>query len=110
MVNGIGLLGIAKKAGSWRLVTSCRDAGRALKGRVMLAAWDSSRNSKRAENLAKAGKSALWICRTEKRIWESRSGEVAGILAITDIGMAASFLPSLRPIFAASMTAAAELG
>ena len=102
MANRIKLLGITKKAGRLEIgEESVGMAARAKKARVILAACDSSDNSKRrAENFAKAGKVPFVVLPFSKYDLGIEVGRGSpGLLAITDIGLAASFLSKLAADF-----------
>ena len=99
MSNSIKLLGIARKAGFLEIgEESCGAAARAQKARVLLMASDASDNSvRKAENFSKWGNIPnLVIPFTKYELGLEVGRGTPGMLAITDAGLAASFLEKLN--------------
>ncbi len=109
----LGLLGIAKKAGfieaGEEMVTTAVSAGRA---RLIITASDIGDSSQRkAETLARRGNVPILTVPTEKSELGLAVGRgVTGILAVTDIGIAASFASGLKDLGGSYETVAAVLG
>ena len=102
MANSIKLLGLSKKAGRLEIgEESVGAAARAKKAKVILAACDASDNLKRrAENFSAAGKAPLVVLPYSKLELGCEVGRGSpGLLAITDVGLAAGFVSKLAAEF-----------
>ena len=98
MNHSLGLLGIAKKAGRLEIGDeSVSSAARAKKARLILTASDASDGLKRrAGHYAAEGNTMHLTLPFDKYELGSEVGRGApGMLAITDIGIAASFVGKL---------------
>lgn len=112
MSGEMGLLGIAKKAGRLEIGDdSVSSAARTKKARVILTASDISAGSlRRAENFAEIGNTIhLSLPYTKFELGSTVGRGSPGILAITDIGIASSFVSKLAASDPAKYGSAAEL-
>jgi len=102
MDNSLSLLGIAKKAGKLQIGDeSVASAARNKKARVILTAQDASPGSKRhADSYASIGNTLHVRLPYKKYDLGGVIGRGSpGILAITDIGIASSFVTKLAAIY-----------
>lgn len=98
MANSIRLLGLAKKAGRLEIgEETCGAAARAKKARIILTASDASDNSlQRARNYARTGNIPhIPVPYTKMELGIEVGRGSPGMLAITDIGLAARFVSEL---------------
>ena len=98
MDNCLGLLGLAKKAGFLEIGDDkVTDAAGLSKARLIMSASDAGPNSvKQAEYLAEAGGSVYIVLPyTKEELGAAVGRGTPGMLAITDVGMAESFVKKL---------------
>ncbi len=102
MSNSLKFLGLCKKAGKLEIgEESVGISARAKKARIILAASDSADNSKRrAQNFARTGNIPFITLPYGKFDLGNEVGRGSpGLMAITDIGLAASFIDKLSVEF-----------
>ena len=98
MDNCLGLLGLAKKAGILEIGDDkVTDAAGLSKVRLIMSASDASpKSAQRAEYLAEAGGSVyIELPYTKEELGAVLGRGMPGMLAITDVGMAESFVEKL---------------
>ena len=99
---GIKFLGIAKKAGKLEIgEESCGVAARDKKARVILTASDSSDNARRRADYFSTVSAAphIGIPYTKEQLGREIGRGTPGMLAVTDIGIAASFVSKLASAY-----------
>jgi len=93
----LGMLGLAKRAGQLELgADSCTAAARAGRAQLVGVASDASERTRRlAERLAENGPPAVPLPWTKAELGETLGRGAPGILAITDLQLAAGFAAGL---------------
>lgn len=110
MMNSLHFLGLAKKAGCLEIGEEpCVAAVRSGKARVLLTAADAAENSRRRAAVLAGDTVPHILLPFHKHELGAEVGRgTPGILAITDVGMAAGFAAKLSAEFPGQFTDAAD--